>query len=94
MTPTERPSHVEPTRETLAALGSLPHAAAVGGRVELDAEAQLSVIGPPGEWDDVLLVRYPSHAAFLAMVSEPHYLEAAVHRTAALADSRLVALRA
>ena len=94
MTPTERPSHVEPTRETLAALGSLPHAAAVGGRVELDAEAQLSVIGPPGERDDVLLVRYSSHAAFLAMVSEPHYLEAAVHRTAALADSRLVALRA
>ncbi len=94
MTPTERPSYVELTRETLAALGALPHVAAAGRRVELDAEVQLSVIGPPGEGDDVLLVRYPSRAAFLAMVSDPGYRQAAVHRTAALADSRLVALRA
>ena len=92
MTGTERPSCVEPTRETLAALGALLHVAAAGGRVELDAELQLSVIGPPGGWGDVLLVRYPSRAAFLAMASDPGYREAAVHRTAALADSRLLAL--
>ncbi len=43
------------------------------------------------EWDDALLVRYPSKQAFLGMVTKPDYQKDAVHRTAALLDSRLIA---
>jgi hypothetical protein len=58
-------------------------------------DAQLTLIGPSEEsWDDVLLVEYPSRKAFIAMTSNPEYLACTVHRTAALADSRLVAMRA
>ncbi|MBM6404174.1 DUF1330 domain-containing protein [Phycicoccus sp. CSK15P-2] len=67
---------------------------AVGGEPVFQGASELAVIGPEGEWDEVLLVRYPSRAAFLAMVSDPDYLATTVHRTAALADSRLVATRA
>lgn len=56
------------------------------------AEAVASVIAPDGEhWDEVLLVKYPSPDAFLQMLSMPDYQAATVHRTAALADSRLIA---
>lgn len=63
----------------------------VGGRVELMAAAQVALIAPPGEqWDELLLVRYPSKAVFLSMLADPEYQAATVHRTAALADSRLI----
>ncbi|WP_068828946.1 DUF1330 domain-containing protein [Pseudomonas sp. BMS12] len=63
----------------------------VGGRVEILAPVQVALIAPPGEsWDEMLLVRYPSPEAFLAMISDPEYQAATVHRTAALADSRLI----
>ena len=39
----------------------------------------------------MLLVRYPSIGAFLEMVTDADYLVCARHRTAALADSRLIA---
>ena len=41
--------------------------------------------------DELLLVRYPSKAAFLSMLADPEYRAATEHRTAALADSRLIA---
>lgn len=63
----------------------------VGGRVELVAPVQMALIAPQGEtWDDMLLVRYPSPEAFLAMLQDPEYRAATLHRTAALADSRLI----
>ena len=63
----------------------------VGGRVELLAAAQVALIAPAGEqWDELLLVRYPLKAAFLGMLADPEYRAATVHRTAALADSRLI----
>ena len=63
----------------------------VGGRVEVLAAVQVALIAPPEEaWDDLLLVRYPSPQAFLAMLNDPEYKAATVHRTAALADSRLI----
>lgn len=37
-----------------------------------------------GRWDEVLLVRYPSRAAFLEMVGDPAYQEVARLRSAAL----------
>lgn len=53
--------------------------------------ADATVIGPADEvWDEVILVRYESVRAFLDMASDPEYQAAAVARTAALADSRLV----
>lgn len=63
----------------------------VGGRVELLAAAQVALIAPEGEhWDELLLVRYPTKAAFLGMLADPEYRAATLHRTAALADSRLI----
>lgn len=44
-------------------------------------------------WDEVLVVRYPTRRAFLAMVSSDRYRDAVGYRTAALADSRLIATR-
>jgi uncharacterized protein (DUF1330 family) len=65
----------------------------VGGKVLFAGAARHSVIGPvEGEWDLVILVRYPSRSAFLAMITDAEYLAIHAHRDAALADSRLVAL--
>ncbi len=64
----------------------------VGGRVLLALSASECVIGPfECEWDMALAVEYPSRQAFLAMTSDPGYLEIHAHRAAALADSRLIA---
>ena len=70
----------------------VPMVGEVGGKVLWRASVKQTVIGPEGEeWDAALLVQYPSHRAFLTMVSRADYLRAAVHRSAALADSRLIA---
>ena len=42
-------------------------------------------------WDMVLLVEYPSRKAFLEMATSKEYEKVGEHRTAALADSRLIA---
>ena len=69
---------------------SLQTIAAVGGSVIFSGKASASLIAPPGEtWHQVFLVRYPSVAAFRAMLSMPQYQAAVRHRTAALEDSRL-----
>jgi uncharacterized protein (DUF1330 family) len=69
--------------------------AEVGGRILWMGKVQAIVIGPDGEeWDDAVLVRYPSRKAFLEMVGQPDYQAAGVHRTAALDDSRLIATTA
>ena len=68
------------------------HVTAIGGEVVLFAKAHAAIIAPEGEeWDEMLLVRYPSIEKFVAMVMNPAYQKLAVHRTAALADSRLIA---
>jgi len=65
--------------------------AAAGGKIVWMAQAKQAVIAPEGEtWHDAVLVEYPSRAAFLQMISDPEYEAAAPHRTAALADSRLI----
>jgi uncharacterized protein (DUF1330 family) len=64
----------------------------VGGRAIWGAAVHHALIAPRDErWDEALLVEYPSRSAFLRMVSMPDYQAAAVHRTAALLDSRLLA---
>ena len=82
-------------REAYARYGeaAFRHVRAVGGEPILQGTPELAVIGPDGEWDEVVVVRYPSRAAFLRMLADPEYRTVAVHRSAALADSRLVAMR-
>ena len=64
---------------------------ASGGAVEVRTKAHVALIAPPDEqWDDILLVSYPSKEAFLAMIGDSDYQAAAEHRSAALADSRLI----
>jgi uncharacterized protein (DUF1330 family) len=68
-----------------------PHLAGVGGRLIFLAECAEGVIGPEEEdWDVLVLAEYPSRQAFLTMISDPEFLAAHAHRTAALQDSRLV----
>lgn len=40
--------------------------------------------GPETDWDEVLVVRYPSRRHFLAMMADPTYREALRHRYAGL----------
>lgn len=66
----------------------------LGGEPVLLAPVLARVIAPAGEdWDELLLVRYPSLGALLAMLAMPDYRAATVHRTAALEDARLFATR-
>ena len=70
---------------------ALPHLVEAGAEIVYHGSASDTVIGPQGEhWDQVVLVRYPNPAAFIAMVTAPEYQKLSGHRTAALADSRLV----
>jgi len=74
---------------------ALQKVTSVGGRIVWMGRVAASVIAPEGEdWHDAVLVEYPSRKAFLAMLALPDYQAAVVHRTAALADSRLIATRA
>jgi uncharacterized protein (DUF1330 family) len=72
--------------------GVTPMVAEVGGKILWLGNVKRTVIGPGGEeWDDAVLVQYPSRTAFLTMVTRSDYQKVAMHRTAALADSRLIA---
>jgi uncharacterized protein (DUF1330 family) len=56
-----------------------------GGRVLWSGRAEQVLIGDPAaDWDVVVLVEYPSRAAFVEMVSSPEYLEAHADREAGL----------
>lgn len=70
-----------------------PILASYGGELVFAGHAGALVIGPPEEdWDVVLLVRYPDADTFLRFTSDENYVAGVGHRTAALADSRLVPL--
>jgi len=72
-----------------------PFVEAVGSEVVFAGEAGDYLIGPEDEhWDQVLLVRHPNVAAFLSFASDRGYLSGLGHRTAALADSRLLPITA
>lgn len=68
-----------------------PVLARVGGSILWRGGFEVSLIGPPDEaWDTMFIAQYPTSAAFLAMVTDPEYQLAVVHRQAAVMDSRLV----
>ncbi len=62
-----------------------------GGNVSFLAASVGTLIGPEDEnWDKVILVKYPSFKAFVAMIMADEYQAASVHRTASMDDARLI----
>ena len=68
---------------------------AVGGTIIWTGDAEAVALGVPEQhrWDYVALVRYPSRAAFLAMMHSPDYAVANVERENGCADHAIVATR-
>ncbi|MEL6806874.1 MAG: DUF1330 domain-containing protein [Pseudomonadota bacterium] len=65
--------------------------ARVGGSILWSAQFESTLIGPTDEvWNAMFIARYPSGHAFLAMISDPDYQRAVVHRQAGVATSRLI----
>ncbi len=82
-----RESYLRYTREVA------PHLQRVGGAVRYAGAAPSVVIGD-GEkpwWDVIIVVEYPSPAAFLDMVSNEDYLKVHEHRAAGLDRGDLIA---
>ena len=71
-------------------LAVFAHLERVGASITYAGDADDPLIGGEAEWDAVVVVRYPSRAAFLALVTDPGYQEIAHLRTKALRDSRLI----
>lgn len=66
-----------------------------GGRPIFSADGETVLDGPLGErWDEVVIVRYPSRAAFESFLDSPELRAAETCREAALADARLIAVTA
>lgn len=71
--------------------GTAPFLAKLNARVVWAGAPNLVVIGPAEErWDLAFIVEYPSVGAMLSMLSDGEYQKIAIHRTAALEDSRLI----
>ena len=71
-----------------------PVLARVGGKIVWRGGFELTLIGPSDEaWDACFIARYPDAGAFLAMVTDPDYRVAVVHRQAAVLTSRLIRTR-
>jgi len=68
---------------------------AQGGTIIWAGDAEAVALGVPDKhrWDYVALVRYPSRAAFLAMMQSPDYAVANVERENGCADHAIVAIR-
>ena len=63
----------------------------VGGRTVWRGHMEAMLTGPSSEaWDAAFIAFYPNAGAFLAMVTDPAYKLAVVHRQAAVLTSRLV----
>ncbi len=62
-----------------------------GAAMVWEASLECVVTGPAGEWDEAFVMGYPNSAAFMAMVKNEEYIRDVLpHRTAAVADSRLI----
>ena len=66
-----------------------------GGEVLYAGDGSTTLVAEEGQaWDAVLLVRYPSRAAFSAMVADPEYQQVTDLRTRALREAVLQATTA
>jgi uncharacterized protein (DUF1330 family) len=62
-----------------------------GGSIAWGGQQLLVAVGDKNdEWDEVVCVRYPSRAAFLAMIERPDYRAALYHRDAGLERTALL----
>ena len=63
----------------------------VGGRTVWSGKMEAVLTGPGDErWDRAFIAHYPNAGAFLAMIVDPAYKLAVVHRQAAVLTSRLI----
>ena len=73
--------------------GVMPLIKSVGGERVWQGRQAAMLIGPQDkDWHLAVLVRYPSAGAFATMVQSDEYKAVSWHRTAALEDSRLIAM--
>ena len=70
-----------------------PHLQRVGGTVRYAGSAPAQIIGEDEKpwWDAILVVEYPSPAAFIDMVTNEEYIKVHEHRAAALDRGDLIA---
>ncbi len=67
-----------------------PFVARVGGELVYAGDGATALVAEPGQsWDALLLVRYPSRAAFCRMVADPEYQLITHLRTEALREAVL-----
>ncbi|MES2749958.1 MAG: DUF1330 domain-containing protein [Pseudomonadota bacterium] len=72
---------------------SEPVLARLGGKIVWEGRFESMLIGPDDEsWDLCFVAEYPTLSAFIEVVRDPVYREAAAHRKAAAHDSRLIRL--
>ena len=65
-----------------------------GAAMIWEAQQECVVTGPADEWDEVFVMGYPNSGVFMAMVKNEEYVRDVVpHRSAAVADSRLIRFR-
>ena len=84
--PDGRPSY----RRYAAEIG--PFLDEVGARVIYAGDCSTALVAPEQhDWDAILLVEYPSRAAFSAMVANPAYQRITGYRTEALSEAVLQA---
>ena len=77
------------------AVGVMPIATRLGARAIWSGAARAHLVCPQGErWDEILIMEYPTPNALLALFNDPEYQRHMIHRTAALEDSRLIAMQA
>jgi len=66
--------------------------ASVGGKLIWQGQPTHLIVGEDADrWDEVLLVEYPSRAAFAQMVSDPRFQEVQKDRLDALEETVLIA---
>ena len=77
------------------AVGVMPVATRLGARAIWSGAAMAHLVCPADErWDEILIMEYPTPDALLALFDDPEYQRHMIHRTAALEDSRLIAMQA
>ncbi len=83
-------------REAYLRYGAVAYAAvlSVGGDILWATDAAETVIGcDHDEYDEVVAVWYPNRSAFLALADVPGYMEAHIHRDAAIEQAAIIATR-
>lgn len=70
---------------------SAPVLKRVGATIIWRGKFDATLIGDSAEvWDAMFIAQYPDAGAFLAMITDPDYQRAVIHRQAAVTNSRLV----